>query len=159
MKTVSTKQLQIEFTARAGTISEIINNRVIDEERRQNALCWAWRVFVDYRRQELPQTADVCAIIGALVGVYRSRRNFVTHSDIVKRTIKTRPMRISDTAIEGNEYRLASPERVYSRRFPQHLQCIVELLCHGYSQTEVASELGISTSAVNRRVEQIRAIA
>jgi hypothetical protein len=131
-------------------IRSIINQRCWSEERRQNALCWAWDYFVRYLpKSESPRQAAVAAAI------YACRR---------RRTFGKEPRSGYVDALDRCERHVVDvvgpDERPTDLRWriadmPPRLQLVAICLGAGLNKTQTAEKIGYSTAWVRRVCDEI----
>ena len=141
-----------QFMDHFDRIRSIINQRCSSEERRQNALCWAWVYFVRYLpNAETPRQAAVAAAI------YACRR---------RRTFGKEPRQGYQDALDhvenGHRHDVPDDERPTDRGWtigdmPPRLQLVAICLGAGFNKTETADKIGYSTAWVRRVCDEIAA--
>jgi hypothetical protein len=127
-------------------IQSIINQRCWSEERRQNALCWAWDYFRRYLpAAECPQQAAVAAAVFAC----RRRRTFgkEPRSGYVDALDRCESQHVVDVA--------GPDERPTDRGWciedmPPRLQLVGLCLGHGLNRQQTADKIGYSVEWVRR---------
>ena len=140
------------FEAHYPRIRSIVWQRCWTDERRQNALAWAWHLFPRYlRRAECPRQVAKAAAIYAC----RKRRTF-------GRPPRQRYQDALDHVDSVPDLDPATCERQNCvdlgwtiEDMPVGIRIVALPLSHGLNRTETAALLGVSTKTVQRRCDEI----
>ena len=140
-----------QFETRLPIILAIIRARAKSEERRQNALCWAWYLWPRYAKgaESLDQAAKACAEYASRrrqTFGHIGRRGYVDAADRLQLVESIDPA-ITREDEPSASYRMAD--------MPLRLRVFAQLLARGLSKTAVARQLGVSADTVTRRCDAI----
>lgn len=140
-----------QFENRLPIILAIIRARAKSEERRQNALCWAWYLWPRYAdaAESLDQAAKACAEYAARrrqTFGHIGRRGYVDATQRAELAVSIEPTITRDDEPSA-AYRIAD--------MPLKLRVFAQLLARGISKTAVARQLGVSADTVTRRCDAI----
>lgn len=152
---LSSEQIKELWNAHTGTIVSVISNRCHTEERRQNALAWAWYLFPRYlEKAENPLQA---AIAAATYGSCR-RQTFghtrPPYRDALDQSERYEyPDRIPEPQPRTSSWGIDSSWSIDD--MPDRLQPVARAAARGLNRTQTAELLGVSTKTVQRRCDEI----
>ena len=155
-------QLRESFVDQIDTIAAIIGARLYDEEKRQNALAWAWLLWpqaVSESKGDLDCAARAAAIQGAKRRQIFGKVGRTGYRDALTGAETVTRAEFQNRCTIERDKRDDEPDAargVNIPALPPDLQPIAKLLARGFTQTAIAEHLGLSRPTIGKRVDRVR---